>query len=344
MPREGQTGLQGQRRPLPWRAFPAAALVWLAVPVLLPLPGRVATPATEVATVPLTLLQAQLDKASEWTAERRDAQLALLADAVRRTPPGGAVIGPEGLFPEAPPQLPQGQWAELIEQAAARDVDLLLGMPFAWPGSPGQSPGLLNAVVQVSHQRLSVAGKAQLVPFAEYLPWPDALGFVYRRIFQTLQGEMAAPPQLLLPLGVQGTRVLAAVCHDMAFGASLAARAATADWVLVLAEDGWIGRADYLAQMVSMTRLRAMETGKTVVRVANRGATLVVGGNGQVQVSAPPGAAGLVSVGLSWSGQGSHFAEQAGWLAWMPVGLMASLTLILSAWAGRRREPVQEVV
>ena len=328
--------------------FAGAGLAWWALPLLLSIaPGRPAPQAGDAppaAALPLTLLQAQLDKTSVWTAERRDAQLALLADAVARTPPGGVVIGPEGLFPEAPPQVPQGRWADLLAQAAARDVDLVLGMPFGWLAGEGQPPGLLNAVVQVSHQRLSVAGKARLVPFAEYLPWPDALGFVYRRVFQTLQGEMAAPPPLLQPLGVQGTRVVAAVCHDMAFGADLAARAAAADWVLVLAEDGWVGRADYLAQMVALTRLRAMETGKTVVRVANRGATLMVSPDGQVQAAPPAGAAGLVNVGLAWSGRSSFFAEQAGWLAWLPAGLMAGLTLILSAGWRRRHGLAQEVV
>lgn len=349
------------RRPvLPWLAL---MLAWVAVPVgwhgfgsapppaagtphALAAPGRASLAQAETAAgtaLPLTLVQAQLDKAADWTAERRDAQLAWLAEAVQRTAPGGVVIGPEGYFPEAPPRVPQGRWAELLQQAAQAEVDLVLGMPFGWQAGDGQAPGLLNAVVQVSQQRLSVAGKARLVPFAEYLPWPEALGFVYRRVFQTLQGEMAAPPALLQPLAVQGTRVVAVVCHDLAFGASLAARAAAADWVLVLAEDGWIGRADYLAQMVAMTRLRAMETGKTVVRVANRGATLVVSPAGRVQAMAPAGSAGLVAVALPWSGRSSFYAEQAGWLAVWPAGLMAGLTLVLSAGLRRRGRIAQEV-
>lgn len=356
-----QTGLPAAaRRPARWATLWVLMLVgpagwqWLghgpgladeSSPALVS-PGRASLAPAEAApgtALPLTLVQAQLDKAGDWTAERRDAQLDLLADAVRRTAPGGVVIGPEGYFPEAPPRVPEGRWAELLQQAADAEVDLVLGMPFGWQAGDGQAPGLLNAVVQVSQQRLSVAGKARLVPFAEYLPWPEALGFVYRRVFQTLQGEMPAPPALLQPLGVQGTRVVAVVCHDLAFGARLAARAAAADWVLVLAEDGWIGRADYLAQMVAMTRLRAMETGKTVVRVANRGATLVVGPTGRVQAMAPAGVAGWVGVALAWSGRSSFYAEQAGWLAGGPAALMAGLTLVLSAGLRRRGRLAQEV-
>jgi len=255
-----------------------------------PLAAGSAPPPTQV-----TVLLPGPSPFAEWTPEVRESTVAALERAMLAAPVGGVVATPETYFAAAPPVWAQGRWGDVLALARRRGQTLLLGMPNQYADAQGVHN--VNSVTQVSPDRVSVYGKERMVPFAEYLPWPELLGWVYRTVFASAHGGMGpAPAALARPLYVQGQQVGVFICHEQAFALTVAERARDADWLLSVSDDGWVGGSAYLGQMLAIARLRAMETGKYLLRAVSGGDSYLLSPQGQVLTSASHSQAGAWSV------------------------------------------------
>jgi apolipoprotein N-acyltransferase len=121
----------------------------------------------------------------------------------------------------------------------------------------------------------SSVSKRQLVPFAEFLPAPQALRAIpaVDEIGNFTQGH---GPQID-PL--TGAGIL--ICWESMFGdVALDLVHAGARFLAVATDDAWFGHSDGPAQHAQATTLRAVETGRWIVRAAATGITGIVGPDG----------------------------------------------------------------
>ncbi|MBQ0945558.1 apolipoprotein N-acyltransferase [Ideonella sp. 4Y16] len=261
-----------------------AAVAAVLLPMLLAVPWR-PTPSeasTHADGWQVVALATHIDHGQASSRPGRDRQLAALDQAMQLAGAGQAVVTPETFFAEPPPQRAEGVWADLLRQVDASGVTLLLGMPHALYDETGLR--IINTALQLAPGRASMYGKRRLVPGGEYLPWPTLMGWVDGRVFgRTLEGPSPAPEELVQSLLVAGHATGVLICHEMSFALEAAERAADTEWLVVLSEDGWIDHPMYRQQMVALARLRAMETGLPLLRVANGGPTLLALPDGQVQ-------------------------------------------------------------
>lgn len=233
-------------------------------------------------TVTALALGTDRDRAAPWTAAARDAAMARLMRALAQLPPGGVLATAETYLPQSAPESPIGAWGELLAAVAGRQGDVLLGMP-QWVRQGDAAAYPVNAVLHLAPARQAVYGKARLVPLGEYLPdtaWSRPLA---RWFFASARGEQPAPATLQAPLFVAGHPVGVLICHELSLPDLARDRALAGDWLLVAADDSWVGRADYLGQMRALLRLRALETGRPVLRVASGGPSLLATPDGQLQ-------------------------------------------------------------
>ncbi|MCP5405156.1 MAG: apolipoprotein N-acyltransferase [Pseudomonadaceae bacterium] len=143
--------------------------------------------------------------------------------------------------------------------------------------------------------------KKLLVPFGEYIP--------FRKLIDAL--PLPAPVRVMsqsrldyafgtydphLPTAV-GTG-LALICYEGIFPYHVAKHAAGADYLINVTNDNWFTGTTALAQHATLERLRAVETGLPLVRVANTGITMVVDGYGRITASLPINTATLADVPL----------------------------------------------
>ncbi len=169
--------------------------------------------------------------------------------------------------------------------------------------------------------------KRQLVPFAEYLPLPAALRAIpaVNEIGDFTPGH---GPEID-PLTHAGTLI----CWESVFGDLAVEQArAGAAFFLVATDDAWFGTSDGPAQHAQATTLRAVETGRWILRAAATGISGIVGPDGvwreqtaletQTAVAGdigPPVAAPYVSIGPQ------------------PIGLAALAFTLLALVPWRRR-------
>jgi apolipoprotein N-acyltransferase len=109
--------------------------------------------------------------------------------------------------------------------------------------------------------------KRRLVPFGEYIPFAE-LGWM-RSLTPVVDSFTAGDREQIFEIG--GVKFWPLVCYEDTFSALSDGAAAQADAIFVATNDGWFGREGAQAQHVSHDILRAIESGRPVVRVANDG-------------------------------------------------------------------------
>jgi len=133
--------------------------------------------------------------------------------------------------------------------------------------------------------------KHRLVPLGEWVPLARLVRWSGLSAVGGLDGG-AASRLLPRPAGAIGV----AICYELADGTALAqASRDGARWLLASANLDPYPRA-LQAQFTALARLRAIETGRWLVGVANTGPSLVVDASGEVRSTLPPGIAALQTV------------------------------------------------
>jgi apolipoprotein N-acyltransferase len=279
------------------------------------------------AEVAALIVQPPAERGKRWTREARDEALDQLEAALRMASPGTVLVTAETYFPEPPPKVAEGAWLDLVKRVRALGVHVLVGMPHLLRDNEGVH--LMNAVVQLSPDRQSLYAKERLVPGGEYLPWPELLQPLYEQMFEKARnGQRSGPPELQAPLFAGGQAIGTSICHELAFPLTMVERARGANWLVNLADDMWIDNTLYRQQMLTVARLRAMESGKPVLRVSQGSTSALIAPDGQVTAQAPDSAAHLLPIHLQARDGHTPYHRAALWLAWIPLALAGAWCLL----------------
>lgn len=127
--------------------------------------------------------------------------------------------------------------------------------------------------------------KQHLVPFGEYLPFEAQLrGLI--NFFSIPMSTMspAQSPQGTLPWRYAGeTRQLAPViCYEAAYPGLVRQLARQSDLLIMVSNDAWFGDSLAPHQHLQITRMRAIENGRAIVRATQNGISALINARGQV--------------------------------------------------------------
>jgi apolipoprotein N-acyltransferase len=246
------------------------------------------------------------------------------------------VVAPETAIPLLPQYLPEGFWSGLQQHFAQP------GLPMALVGVPlgSLAEGYANSVVAMGPEGSTPYryDKSHLVPFGEFMP-PGFVWFI--RLMNIPLGDFQAGGWRQPSLEWQGQRLAPNICYEDLFGEELALRfsdPATAPTALVnVSNIAWFGDTLAVDQHLSISRLRAIELGRPMLRATNTGATAIIDHTGRVTDQLPRFTRGS----LTGTFEGRHgltpFARWAG--AW-GLGPLWAVCLAVVAWAvWRRRKP-----
>ncbi|WP_083800626.1 apolipoprotein N-acyltransferase [Rhodobacter ferrooxidans] len=227
--------------------------------------------------VTLRLVQPNAAQALKW--EPGPARITfdrLLAYTAAR-PAVDLVIWPETSVPYL---LHPGEGAALAIAAAAQGVPVAAGVQRV-DGTRGYNT---LAVIGPGGAVTAQYDKHHLVPFGEYIPYGDAMADWFGlRAFAAQEGNgySAGPGAKLLDLGDKLGKALPLICYEAVFPQDLAAAEGRADWILQITNDAWFGTLTGPFQHLAQARLRAIEQGLPLVRVANTGVSAVIDAHGR---------------------------------------------------------------
>ena len=147
----------------------------------------------------------------------------------------------------------------------------------------------LNAAYVLTPTLSATAHKTALVPFAEDTPGAAWLTAPWRALAPSAR-PVGAPPPIVR---VAGVRLAPRICFEAILpGAYNDAVRAGADVLINLADDSWSASAWAAAQHLEMTRLRAVETRRWLVRASHSGLSAVIDAHGAIVARLPYGVRG----------------------------------------------------
>lgn len=332
----------GERRIIQGLAAPVAVIALGMLPVLLPLDGRAQNGVLTVAWAQGNLANKGLDsfdRAREVTANHRDATLALAQEN-----PDAAVdliIWPESAS-DIDPRSDAETAADATESARAFNAPLLLGTNDYSPANGRYNTSL---VWLPSGQALPGAEyrKQQIVAFGEYIPMRS-----FARIFskevdrvttEVLPGD--GPARIDVPVSSLDRDVVVGpiICFEVAYDwVPRQAVREGAEFLAVQTNNATFGATAESTQQLAMSRLRAMETGRSTFQISTVGVSAVISPTGRVLDRAElfTRDAGIATVPLRTSvTPATHWGGPIAFALEILAGLVAAVALVTRQ--GRRR-------
>ncbi|NOZ33536.1 MAG: apolipoprotein N-acyltransferase [Alphaproteobacteria bacterium] len=253
---------------------------------------------TDIAMRPdirLRLVDPALPQAEKWRPGNREQVFAQLID-LSRSPPGVGfapldqvtqLIWPEAALPffVAEQSDALSRISRLLPPATTLITGTVRRKPEAGNAADRQNAPVTNSIVAINDVGEIVAGydKRRLVPFGEYLPFASALGAVGLAPLAASLNTFAPGDAVQAPFSAgNAPPLLPLICYEAIFAGGLGPQTETAQWLLNLTNDAWFAGSIGPAQHFEQVRLRAVEEGLPLVRVANRGTTAIIDPLGRV--------------------------------------------------------------
>ncbi len=231
----------------------------------------------------VSLLQGNIAQTRKWQPEALGATL----DLYRRLNDEASVASRLVIWPEtAVPVYYENVADGFLDgvQAAARlsDTDVLLGIPYRAPGDDRY----YNAMLALTDAGRAFYLKRHLVPFGEFLPLRGLLGEALR-FLQVPMADFSRGPADQPPLRLAGQPVGITICYEDVFPAEVRAALPTATLLVNVSNDAWFGDSIAPHQHLQIARMRALETGRMLLRGTNTGISAIIGPRGRVRARAP---------------------------------------------------------
>lgn len=320
---------KARRRPL-YLLVGVVAVMWAG--------GSVRLSESNTAFVPdvrLRLVQPNIPQALKWKKELksrhvlRQLDMSVNGAAAQSEQPAPApthVIWAETAVPYV--LSPDSTLLDALARAAPQDGALITGVVRSdISGDNFGKPSFWNSLLVLGAKGdvISTYDKVHLVPFGEYMPLQGILPF---EKLTAGAGRFTAGEQrpLIDAPGLPPFSPL--ICYEIIFPGKVSASNGRPGWLLNLTNDAWYGISTGPYQHFVAARMRAVEEGLPVVRVANTGISGVIDAYGRVTAKLDLGAAGVLDSPLPSSGPITPYAKfknilpLAGGIIFIVSGLM----------------------
>ncbi len=243
------------------------------------------------------------------------------------------VVAPETALPLLPQQLPDGYWDRLRRRFATGGQAALVGIPLG-----NREVGYSNSIVGLRPGTEAVYryDKHHLVPFGEFIP---PLFRWFTEMMNIPLGDFNRGPIGQPTFDWQGQRIAPHVCYEDLFGDEMAAQfrdPARAPTILAnLSNIGWFGDTLAIDQHLQISRMRAIEFARPLIRATNTGATVVIDHRGQVAAELPRMTRAVLRAEVEGRGiaPGSEITPFARWAARLGLAPLWALGLGMAAAA-----------
>ncbi|MGH8278480.1 MAG: apolipoprotein N-acyltransferase [Gammaproteobacteria bacterium] len=294
--------------------------IWMAAALLA---GRSwTTPAG--APVQFSLIQGDIPQSLKWDPQEYLVTLERYQRLTSEHWASRVIIWPEAAIPAYADEVRKDYLDPLAAEARAHHTDMLIGI-LTENLSNGDA---YNSVISLGAQA-GVYDKRHLVPMAEYFPapawvthWLEAHNLPYASF------TPGAPRQP--PLRVAGYPVATSICYEDAFGAEIMRDLPQARYLVNVTNDAWFGESIALPQHFEISRMRAVEAGRYLLRTTNTGITAVVNTHGAIVQRLPEDVVGVLTA------QVPPYAGSTPYVRWgNRVVVVIGLLLILAGALGR---------
>ncbi|NJO14282.1 MAG: apolipoprotein N-acyltransferase [Thioploca sp.] len=172
-------------------------------------------------------------------------------------------------------------WKQLVLERQTYHTDFLIGVPVM----AADNKTYFNSVMSVSDQP-GFYYKHHLVPFGEYIPLQAWLGDLLKWLDVPLS-EFSAGRLSQPPLRSSGQAIGVSICYEDAFGDLIRHSLPTSTLLVNVSNDAWFGSSIAPHQHLEIARMRALESGRYLLRTTNTGISAVIDAQGRIVEQTP---------------------------------------------------------
>ncbi len=280
-------------------------------------------------SVSAAVMQPNIDQYKKWSPQFEAEIRSTLEDMGRQLKDKQVLLA---VWPESavPGELTQEPYLSLFENISTQ------GSLFQVVGSnvTGERQQFVGAyVVSPFDDNLQEYRKVKLVPFGEYIPLESMVRTVAKDVavlgelgsFTAGDLEQELPQMSGVPFGIT-------VCYESIFPQLWAKQnRAGAKFFVNVTNDAWFFDSDAPYQHLAVSALRAVETGRPVLRAANTGISAVVDRYGRIQQTAPLNTRAILTadIPLPLNDAQNFYTQWGDWFAWISAAFY--FTLLISA-------------
>jgi len=266
-----------------------------------------------------SLIQGSILQDQKWLPENKERTLKLYQSMTEAHWDSAVIVWPETAIPAYLSDVYDHFLLPLSQAAKKHNTDLVISLP-----ARGRSENeKYNAVITLSNE-IGMYRKDHLLPFGEYLPWQPLSGFILSRLNIRLGNfSPGGANQPLLTAG--GYPFATSICYEDAFGDLAIRGLPDAAFLVNVTNDGWFGNTFEPHQHLQIARMRAMETGRFLLRSTNTGITAIVAPDGGIVNQAPLFQASVLT---------GFFTPMAGITPYAQIGDKAIIYLMLLLLSG----------
>jgi apolipoprotein N-acyltransferase len=221
-------------------------------------------------TISVAIVQGAIPQNIKWQAANRKPTRDSYQQLNQQAVGARLIVWPEAAVTDLANQIPE-YLAAIRAAARAGNSDVVMGVLRA----NEKTGDIYNSIFALTDD------KRHLVPYSEYFPVPDWV----RRWLQRLNlpyNDISKGSEQQPLIHAAGLNIAATICYEDAFGHAQRHLLRESELMVNVTNDAWFGRSPARYQHMQISRMRAIEAQRFLLRAANDGVSAIVGPDGAV--------------------------------------------------------------
>lgn len=240
-------------------------------------------PSVDKKSLKVALIQANIEQKIKWKANERYRTMLLYDDLTRQIQQADIIIWPENAIPAFYDQLKNNYLKPLILDAQRKNAELLVGLP-VWGD---QRKKYYNSMIHLSEKSANIYKKRHLVPFGEFMPLASILKPILSYFHIPMSAFSTGSSDESPLLFIKNQWIGLSICYEDAFGQDIIKALPKASFLVNASNDAWFGHSLAPHQHLEMAQMRAIETGRYLVRATSTGISAIINEKGKILKQSP---------------------------------------------------------
>lgn len=228
--------------------------------------------------IKVSLIQGNIEQKIKWSRHMHEPTLNMYQELTRQHWDSDLIIWPETAIPDFYHRVPY-YISTIKKEAEEKDTDVLFGI-FIRDQKKGR---YYNSLVSI---RDGVYQKRHLVPLGEFYPFRGLLEFFSQWINIPMSDVDFGPDDQEL-ITAAGQKIGVSICFEDAFDRDVLMSLPDASLLVNVSNDAWFEKSAESMQHHQIARMRALETGRYMLRSTNTGVSSIIDEKGQVLEASP---------------------------------------------------------
>ncbi len=235
--------------------------------------------------IDVMVVQANIPQQQKWRRSELENILQTYVDLSQDSDKADLLIWPETAIPTFYSTAKE-MLSPLTEYLETNNTALISGIPSVY-----NDPEMPRGRRYTNSLTLFAGGsgsydKQRLVPFGEYVPLERQLrGVIDFFDLPMSEFSLGASDQPLLK--ASGSQIAPFICYEIAYPELVREQSLQSDLILTVSNDTWFGHSSAPAQHLQIARMRALETGRWIIRSTNNGISALISPDGAISTTIP---------------------------------------------------------